>query len=866
MDSNTPKYKDAVGYLLKLRDQKNKPWFSHVCDLAVSTKDDSLSESELNSLWACFSMKAAYKPTATLPKPPLYVSSALTTTRTLNTLQELSSFTNFKLLSDTLSLKFIKPVTIVFGTNGSGKSSLCEAIKVLANADQPTLPLENVRNPATAPTTFSYKFAQDSDVKHWKLSDGYGACTEQIKYFDSSIAIRHITGNADPELVVEIAPFRLEVFEYCGAFINTLQRKLETSISKHMQSISQQMELVKAKFIDVPETTVELINDFSVDNCGAFKQAVKTHIAFSKKDSMALDENKIALDRLNTASSEQGLKLLRSEVATLNAWKDAITEFCELAEKVSPTATKQSLAKLTEKKQLQKALAKEILPGNVEFGEFKTFLESAHPFFSYKPNLGDPCPFCRTSMESPAINLIKKYHKFLTNLLQDEIATIEPSINESLKSLQGVIDFDLRVFMAEQEVIESKVAERVLKIVSNAKDATPATIDELTSKDISNYMEYQSLNAINQNLIAEIGKRNAAINTATSDKETQNKEKNRLERIIGSLYFHRVFTENHKDLIKLVDQIEKYEQLKTLNDEAGFAGIKKSVTDMGKEAYKELVLSEFEKTVNGEYRALSGKNLADFGIRLKSEGVDQLVNVIPQIGYTSIHRVLSEGEQKVHALALFMSEALIGQFDVLVLDDPVTSFDYNYSNEFAKRLRDFVRDNPSKQVIVFTHNWDFFIHFQDKMNKSGLDNNLSVMVIENCSIAEEYKEDIDHLTDKIDTLLSLPGEPSREKKEKIAGYMRRLIETIINQCVFNKQRHQFKQKSTKLSAFRQFTKLVPLEASEADKLRDLFSDLSISEHDDPRNAYICKDKAAFRKWYNEIMNIEAALRSRVPSL
>ncbi|MCK4818220.1 AAA family ATPase, partial [bacterium] len=254
------------------------------------------------------------------------------------------------------------------------------------------------------------------------------------------------------------------------------------------------------------------------------------------------------------------------------------------------------------------------------------------------------------------------------------------------------------------------------------------------------------------------------------------------------------------------------------------------------------------------------------GIRLKSEGADQLVNVTPQIGNSSIHRVLSEGEQKVHALALFMSEALVGRFDVLVLDDPVTSFDYNYSIEFAKRLRDYVRDNPSKQVIVFTHNWDFFANFQDKMNKSGLNNNLSVMVIENCSIAEEYKEDIDYLTDKIDTLLAVPVEPSREKKEKIAGYMRRLIETIINQCVFNKQRHQFKQKSTKLSAFREFTKLVPLEASEADKLRDLFSDLSISEHDDPRNAYISKDKAVFRKWYNEIRNIETALRSRVPSL
>ena len=139
MDSNTPKHKDAVGYLLKLRNQKNRPWFSHVCDLAVSAKNDSLSENELNSLWDCFSEKAVYKLAAASSEAPFSEASVRTTASTLNTLQELSGFTNFKLLSDTLSIKFTKPVTIVFGTNGSGKSSLCEAIKVLANPDQPSL-------------------------------------------------------------------------------------------------------------------------------------------------------------------------------------------------------------------------------------------------------------------------------------------------------------------------------------------------------------------------------------------------------------------------------------------------------------------------------------------------------------------------------------------------------------------------------------------------------------------------------------------------------------------------------------------------------------------------------------------------------
>ena len=98
----------------------------------------------------------------------------------------------------------------------------------------------------------------------------------------------------------------------------------------------------------------------------------------------------------------------------------------------------------------------------------------------------------------------------------------------------------------------------------------------------------------------------------------------------------------------------------------------------------------------------------------------------------------------------------------------------------------------------------------------------------------------------------------------MSGYMRRLIETIVNKLVFNGQRHQFKQKTTRVSEFQHFSKLVPLKQREAEKLRDLYSNLSITEHDDPRNAYVNRSKAMFQSWYTEIVTIENALLSRKP--
>jgi len=92
--------------------------------------------------------------------------------------------------------------------------------------------------------------------------------------------------------------------------------------------------------------------------------------------------------------------------------------------------------------------------------------------------------------------------------------------------------------------------------------------------------------------------------------------------------------------------------------------------------------------------------------------------------------------------------------------------------------------------------------------------------------------------------------------------MRRLIEAVVNTHVFNHQRHQYKQKSQAITAFQSFTKIVPLLPTEATTLRDLYAKLSITEHDDPRTAYVSPDKAMFQTRYDQILVVEAAIISR----
>jgi hypothetical protein len=114
----------------------------------------------------------------------------------------------------------------------------------------------------------------------------------------------------------------------------------------------------------------------------------------------------------------------------------------------------------------------------------------------------------------------------------------------------------------------------------------------------------------------------------------------------------------------------------------------------------------------------------------------------------------------------------------------------------------------------------------------------------------------------IEAVLAAGGEPSKAKKEEIAGKMRRLIEAVVNTHVFNHQRHQYKQKSQAITAFQSFTKVVALLPTEATTLHDLYAKLSITEHDDPRTAYVNTDKEMFQTRYNSIIAVKAAIVSR----
>jgi recombinational DNA repair ATPase RecF len=841
-----PRHPDATGYLNDLATEINDPWFKRICDLAAVSGLSVLDDVAIEKLFALYSHQVSYTPI----QPTNSHSASAVAAVAVDALEQLTGFSSFKSLGDTLDLKLPKRLNLIFGTNGSGKSSLCESLKVLATPRQPIRPLENVRATGPATPTFRFKFKNDAGPQTWTPSVGYGPRNATVKYFDTGIAIQNVTSAIEPGRVILVSPFKLNLFEWTKALTTQFREAAQAKQRDNAEKLSQALLAIRGAFGKFNARPLAVITEATVSGLGA---QIKLAEEFNGEEK--LREKRASIAELEKATSEDGLKLLRAERRELESLVTAVNNLLSSVEtlwSLEPTIKAKNLAN---KQAAQLELSRELIPDGSTLDDLLPLLHVASPMCKMDDATGQACPLCKRNLSDSEVDLFKRYHELLVGQLEKEITSLKADLAEAKNLADFVSQMDRRGW----EKFTS-LPEGLLKVAMIGTDLIVANSTTSTEPTQEAQDALVSLKAGVASWTGQLEAKQNAIDAAATGRDELVKKLSQLRDELEPLEYAHSLVEHLKSLrdaqgLAVTAQFWK-DRL------PAFTQILRRITESAKIAHEELVVGDFEARLESEYQALAEKSMAAFGVKLARKGSDASVTVVPQVGGKSIEGVLSEGEQRLHALALFFAELETCQHSVLVFDDPISSFDYNYVANFCARLRNFTLRYPDRQIIVLTHNWDFFVQLQTTLNSVGLNGKLSVQVLESCSVVADYSERVEDLKDDISRVLAMTGEPSKALKEEMAGKMRRLMESIVNTHVFNKQRHQYKQKSLAISEFNEFTKLVPLLSSEATTLRDLYGKLSVSEHDDPRNAYVNTDKATFTTRYNAILAIEAAIVSR----
>lgn len=240
-----------------------------------------------------------------------------------------------------------------------------------------------------------------------------------------------------------------------------------------------------------------------------------------------------------------------------------------------------------------------------------------------------------------------------------------------------------------------------------------------------------------------------------------------------------------------------------------FKSLGRSLTDLSKVASEQLLNQDFEKLFLTECAHLRAPVVSvDFtGKRGQASRKKSLV-----AGH-KLSDILSEGEQKVIALADFIAESsLRRKGSPIVFDDPVNSLDYKRLKHVVERIYGL---SKTRQIIIFTHNIWFASELLERFRKDK--NSCSYFEISSegttkglISAASNPRTDSwKDFRKKIDDLIKLAEkETNIEVKEALVknayDYMRGACEVFVETDLFQEvtKRHRPNVMMTKLSEIR----------------------------------------------------------------
>ena len=336
------------------------------------------------------------------------------------------------------------------------------------------------------------------------------------------------------------------------------------------------------------------------------------------------------------------------------------------------------------------------LPADPE-ENWETFVSSGDRYKASLESLGvhdgDRCLYCRQSLDDAARALIAKYSEYLTDKISADIAAVEQRIANATSPILTIQLHDIAAFVDEYAERDDKpwfyanVSDTCTTVGAVAAEIRAGTaVDAALLADVPTFVSElpRALRAVE----AEISE----LKTRSENRAEALKEK---KRELAELMAADELGKSWPTIQAQVERAKDADRLRVLSGK--FTALGRSVTELAKTASDQLVNQNFDKLFAEECKVLRAPELkVEFVGR---QGRAQRRKTLG--GRFKPSKILSEGEQKVLALADFLAEArLAGITAPIVFDDPVSSLDHRRINQVARRIARLAEDN---QVVVFTH-------------------------------------------------------------------------------------------------------------------------------------------------------------------
>lgn len=577
-------------------------------------------------------------------------------------------------------------LTILFGENGTGKTGYSRVLKALAGSRTADVILGDIAIEVEQPQSakIDYSVGSASDTLVWAGEQGKAPFT-RMSIFDSPSVNFHV----DEDLEYVYTPAALALFNHVSGAIRAVQAKIDDSIAE----LSRGTTTLLSRF--PKDSTVYPL----IETLGAATDIVglKAIVDDDPKADERIEvlRRSVASLEANSVGAQIVLRQRHERVLTQAASIAALIEAFDVAAYNQAVSKRDELRKDYADFRVELFQAAD-LPAEPD-ATWEGFVRSGESYREHLEEHGaldaDRCLYCRQPLGEKARSLIGKYGEYLADKINDDIEAVVLAIEESTGPLTAAASTEMSAFEAEYaDQTDVPKFKAHVTVVADLLDGMRAGFEDERRLPVERDADVvASLAAVATELtsctreLTVLREQDANRVTALAD------EKRKLSELIAASELAKGWTQIEAQ----VAAAKEADRLRLLV--RPFPSLSRAVTELAKASSDELVNNSFDKLFSEECAALRAPSLKlQFVGR---QGRAQRRKVLS--GRHKPSKVLSEGEQKVLAMADFLAEArLAGITAPVVFDDPVSSLDHRRISEVAERVAVLAE---TSQVIVFTH-------------------------------------------------------------------------------------------------------------------------------------------------------------------
>ncbi|TGM10690.1 hypothetical protein EHQ81_18865 [Leptospira selangorensis] len=706
---------------------------------------------------------------------------------------ELSHKSGVNALKSDQTILFSSDCTLLYGLNGSGKSGYFRILNEIVGGNQEKKILPNIFLSTQDPikVLLRYNVNGIDSSEQWDNTRRAISPLEKIRVFDSSYLLGYLKKRSSDEAIV--SPLGLNLFLLIIEGIDNFKKKLNNAY----QEVESKKPAIETISLSEDISNLFISNAFTkdkklkIESLYVFSEENKELLASLKKEVDALKQNNIE-DKIKLENIKKNkIEIIQNK---LNDIKDSL-DLCEDQIKTSLTAYTES--KNANQKYKDSISALNSLP-STDTEQWKNFITAGQSYIELLEDNDEICIYCRQPLAEEALAIVHSYGVYLSNDSETILRKIENEITAlSLKVTDISLIFDLD--QETRDLFESQKEENTNllllfnNLIESIANEKKLMLQALEAKDINSNFNQLAYDKVVDRLQLLVDGYQKEIEKFNGDNGTKQARMLELADEINPLEENQsisIQSEQIKNWFILHEQAVKLEDLnKKINT--------KQLSNLSKTAHSEL-LSENLKTLFQEELGFLG--LSNIEVKLKDAGTTKGVasTELEISDRNDISLILSEGEQKAIALALFISEIRIQNSNFpVIFDDPVNSLDHRIANSFAQRLLSL-----NNQTVVFTHNKLFLDAFETANSLAHVCKN---MIPNGCNSQKKHiylymvssegkdakgiirRRNEENAKMFLDTTTDLLNVDPFDKDIDVSSNIRKVVECLVDEKVFNRQ-------------------------------------------------------------------------------